>query len=78
MTIIHRFHCNDMKNNSRSRIKSLCFVFVAKFKLQWNLSIPATLGTNKCGWVIEVAGFQGKCIILDDKSINSCVPELLL
>ena len=28
--------------------------------IQWDLAIPATLGTNKSGWISEVARFLGK------------------
>ena len=31
--------------------------------IQWNLAIPATLGTNESGWISEVAGFQGTLLI---------------
>ena len=28
--------------------------------VQWNLAIPTILGTDKSGWISEVAGSQGK------------------
>ncbi len=31
--------------------------------IQWNLAISATLGTNKSGWISEVAGFQGRVLM---------------
>ena len=31
--------------------------------IQWNLAIPATLGTCKSGWISEVAGSQGTSLI---------------
>ena len=31
--------------------------------LQWKLAIPATLGTNRSGWISEVAGFQGRLLM---------------
>ena len=40
--------------------------------IQWNLAIPATLGTNESGWISEVAGFQGI-----RGWINHLVPESL-
>ena len=32
-------------------------------QLQWNLAIPATLGTNKSGWISKVGGSQGKFLM---------------
>ena len=31
--------------------------------IQWNLAIPAKLGTNESGWISEVAGFQSKLLM---------------
>ena len=41
--------------------------------IQWNLAIPATLGTNESGWISEVAGFQGTLLMYEDGSIIWCL-----
>ena len=38
--------------------------------IKWNLAIPATFGTNKSGWINEVAGFQGKLLM---KKMNQSI-----
>ena len=33
------------------------------YRIQWNLAILATLGTNKSGWIRKMTGSQGKFLM---------------
>ena len=44
--------------------------------IQWNLAIPATLGTSKSGWISDsVAG--NFLMYVEDETLNQSMPELL-
>ena len=54
---------DNMKTNNNGGMNTRVQVYIMSksgvYGVQWNLAIPATLGTNKSGWISEVAGFTG-------------------
>ncbi len=56
----------------RVNMKQCVLVKVNKHTVESRLS--SHVGTNKSGWISEVAGFQGMFNV-EDESNNQCVPD---